>query len=63
MKVMPQVANYEWLDAIDVYNMIEAAELIIHSSIERRSHQLQVDRTDFPDTDNEHWLAANVTPV
>ena len=29
-------ANYEWLDAIDVVNMIDACELIIHSSLERK---------------------------
>jgi succinate dehydrogenase / fumarate reductase flavoprotein subunit len=55
-----RVANYEWLDAIDVHNMIEAAELIIHSSIERRESRGPFIRTDFPDTDNEHWLAANI---
>ena len=28
--------NYEWLDAIDVVNMIDACELIILSSLEAR---------------------------
>ena len=55
-----RVANYEWLDAVDVYNMIDAAELIIHSSIERRESRGPFIRTDFPETDNENWLAANI---
>jgi succinate dehydrogenase / fumarate reductase, flavoprotein subunit len=53
-------ANYEWLDAIDVYNMIDAAELIIHSSLEREESRGPFIRTDYPDTDNEKWLAENI---
>jgi succinate dehydrogenase / fumarate reductase flavoprotein subunit len=55
-----RVANYEWLDAIDVVNMIEACELIIHSSLERKESRGPFMRRDFPDQDNERWLAANV---
>jgi succinate dehydrogenase/fumarate reductase flavoprotein subunit len=55
-----RIANYEWLDAMDVYNMIDAAELIVHSSIERRESRGPFMRTDFPETDNENWLAANI---
>jgi succinate dehydrogenase / fumarate reductase, flavoprotein subunit len=55
-----RVANYEWLDAIDLVNMIDACELIIHSSIERRESRGPFMRRDFPLTDNKHWLAANV---
>jgi succinate dehydrogenase/fumarate reductase flavoprotein subunit len=53
-------ANYEWLDAIDLVNMIDACELIIHSSIERRESRGPFMRRDFPLTDNMDWLAANV---
>jgi len=60
IKNRTRVANYEWLDAIDLYNMIDAAELIIHSSIERRESRGPFMRTDFPETDNENWLAANI---
>ena len=62
MKVKNQtrLANYEWLDAIDVHNMIDAAELVIYSSIERRESRGPFMRTDFPETDIENWLAANI---
>ena len=55
-----RVANYEWVDAIDVHNMVDVAELIVHSSIERRESRGPFMRTDFPETDNENWLAANI---
>jgi succinate dehydrogenase/fumarate reductase flavoprotein subunit len=53
-------ANYEWLDAIDVMNMIDACELIIHSSLERKESRGPFFRQDFPLTDNDNWLVANV---
>lgn len=55
-----KTANYEWLDAIDVINMIEACELIVHSSLERKESRGPFFRMDFPLTDNGQWLAANV---
>jgi succinate dehydrogenase / fumarate reductase, flavoprotein subunit len=55
-----RIANYEWLDAIDVHNMIDSAELIIHSSIERRESRGPFMRLDYPQTDNDDWLAANI---
>jgi succinate dehydrogenase/fumarate reductase flavoprotein subunit len=53
-------ANYEWLDAIDVVNMIDACELIVHSSLERKESRGPFFRQDFPLTDNANWLVANV---
>jgi succinate dehydrogenase/fumarate reductase flavoprotein subunit len=55
-----RTANYEWLDAIDLVNMIDACELIIHSSIERRESRGPFMRRDFPLMDNLNWLTANV---
>jgi succinate dehydrogenase / fumarate reductase flavoprotein subunit len=52
--------NYEWLDAIDVINMIEACELIVHSSLERTESRGPFMRRDYADTDNAQWLAANL---
>jgi len=52
--------NYEWLDAIDAVNMVDACELIIHSSLERKESRGPFMRRDFPLQDNERWLAANV---
>ena len=52
--------NYEWLDAIDVVNMVDACELIIQSSLERKESRGPFMRRDFPLQDNELWLVANV---
>jgi succinate dehydrogenase/fumarate reductase flavoprotein subunit len=53
-------ANFEWLDAIDVVNMVDACELIARSSLQRRESRGPFFRRDFPATDNINWLVANV---
>ena len=62
MKIANQTraVNYEWLDAIDVVNMVDACELIVHSSLERKESRGPFFRRDFPATDNKNWLVANV---
>ena len=60
LKYAGKPANYEWLDAIDATNMLDACELIVHSSLERTESRGPFLRTDFPQTDNTTWLAANV---
>jgi succinate dehydrogenase/fumarate reductase flavoprotein subunit len=52
--------NYEWLDAIDVVNMLDTCELIVQSSLERQESRGPFMRRDFPRQDNEHWLVANI---
>ncbi|MDP3761226.1 MAG: FAD-binding protein [Ramlibacter sp.] len=56
-------ANYEWLDAMDVHNMVDAAELIVLSSLQREESRGPFIRTDYPETDNENWLAENILCV
>jgi len=53
-------ANYEWLDAIDAVNMVDACELIVLSSLERAESRGPFMRRDFPAQDNKDWLAANL---
>ncbi|HEY6023433.1 MAG TPA: FAD-binding protein [Pseudolabrys sp.] len=55
-----RTANYQWLDAIDVVNMIDACELIVQSSLERKESRGPFFRRDFPMTDNKIWLTANI---
>ena len=52
--------NHEWLEAIDVINMIDACELIVHSSLAREESRGPFMRRDFPQIDNAVWLAGNV---
>jgi succinate dehydrogenase flavoprotein subunit len=53
-------ANFEWLDAIDVVNMVEVCELVVQASLERQESRGPFMRRDYPLQDNEAWLAANV---
>jgi succinate dehydrogenase/fumarate reductase flavoprotein subunit len=55
-----RAANYDWLDAIECMNMVEAAELIVRSSLQREESRGPFMRRDFPETDNENWLTANL---
>ncbi|HEX5212538.1 MAG TPA: FAD-binding protein [Pseudolabrys sp.] len=59
-KTSVRAANYDWLDAIDSVNMIEAAELVVLSSLQREESRGPFMRRDFPETDNENWLTANL---
>jgi succinate dehydrogenase/fumarate reductase flavoprotein subunit len=36
------------------------AELIVHSSLERKESRGPFIRRDYPETDNENWLTANI---
>ena len=56
--------NYGWLDAIDVINMLDVAELTIRCALNRRESRGPFYRTDYPMTDNENWLVKNIlTPA
>ena len=55
-----KTANFEWLDAIDVVNMVDVCELIVQASLERQESRGPFMRRDYPLQDNESWLAANV---
>ena len=43
-----RAANYDWLDAIDGVNMIDACELIVLSSLQREESRGPFMRRDFP---------------
>jgi succinate dehydrogenase/fumarate reductase flavoprotein subunit len=40
--------------------MVDACELIVRSSLERKESRGPFFRRDFPATDNTNWLVANV---
>jgi succinate dehydrogenase/fumarate reductase flavoprotein subunit len=52
--------NHGWLDAIDAVNMVEACELMVHSALNRKESRGPFIRTDYPEMDNENWLAQNI---
>jgi succinate dehydrogenase/fumarate reductase flavoprotein subunit len=52
--------NHAWLDALDAVNMIDVCELMVHSALNRTESRGPFIRTDYPDMDNESWLAQNI---
>jgi succinate dehydrogenase / fumarate reductase, flavoprotein subunit len=53
-------SNHEWLDAIDVHNMLDVCVLMVHSALNRKESRGPFIRTDYPEMDNEHWLVQNI---
>lgn len=52
--------NYAWVDAIDVFNMLDVCELTILSALNRTESRGPFFRTDHPYTDNANWHARNI---
>jgi succinate dehydrogenase/fumarate reductase flavoprotein subunit len=52
--------NLAWVEAVDVFNMLDTCEVTICSALNRKESRGPFYRTDYPDTDNENWLAKNI---
>jgi succinate dehydrogenase/fumarate reductase flavoprotein subunit len=52
--------NYGWMDALDVFNLLDVAELTIRSSLNRKESRGPFYRTDHPYTDNSNWHVKNI---
>jgi succinate dehydrogenase/fumarate reductase flavoprotein subunit len=52
--------NYGWIDSIDVFNMLDVAELTIISSLNRKESRGPFYRPEYPDTDNLNWHGKNI---
>jgi succinate dehydrogenase/fumarate reductase flavoprotein subunit len=48
--------NYEWLEALEVLDMLLACEAITRTSLYRKESRGAFYRTDYPITDNVRWL-------
>jgi succinate dehydrogenase/fumarate reductase flavoprotein subunit len=49
--------NMAWAEALDVRNLIDVAQLTTRAALERRESRGAHYRSDYPETDDEHWLA------
>ncbi len=49
-------SNQEWVDALDVIDMLDLGELLIMSSLRREESRGPFVRRDFPSTDDERWM-------
>ncbi len=48
--------NYDWMEAIDAEDMLDACELLIRFSLYRKESRGAFYRADYPYTDNVRWL-------
>jgi len=48
--------NYDWVDALDVYDMLNALTLETQFSLYRKESRGAFFREDYPNTDNTNWL-------
>lgn len=53
-------AAFDWVDALDAYDMVEACELEARFSLFRTESRGPFYREDYPNTDNVDWLAHTV---
>ena len=52
--------NYDWVDALDVEDMLDICDVSIRSAIERQESRGPFYREDFPRIDNLNWLKHTV---
>ena len=48
--------NYDWVDALDVTDMLVALKIQLQFSLYRKESRGAFYREDYPNTDNENWL-------
>jgi succinate dehydrogenase/fumarate reductase flavoprotein subunit len=51
-----RLANYDLMDALDLPDMLDVAELICISALNRKESRASFYRTDYPVVDNRNWL-------
>jgi fumarate reductase (CoM/CoB) subunit A len=51
-----KVQNLEWVEALEVPNMLTMAELVIRASLLRKESRGSFARVDYPNTDDKEWL-------
>ncbi|MEW6524416.1 MAG: FAD-binding protein [Bacillota bacterium] len=56
LKSKSRVYNREWIEALQVENMLDIVELVARASLARRESRGALYRRDYPKTDNVNWL-------
>jgi succinate dehydrogenase/fumarate reductase flavoprotein subunit len=55
------VYNQEWVECLQIENMLQCLELVLHASLLRTESRGAAYRRDFPDTNNKEWCKNIVT--
>ncbi|HXQ91663.1 MAG TPA: hypothetical protein VN739_01560, partial [Nitrososphaerales archaeon] len=50
-----KVLNIEWLEALEVPNLLLMAELLLRASLTRKESRGSFSRTDYPTVDDANW--------
>ena len=50
-----KIYNHEWVDALDVFFMLDVSELMIAASLMRKESRGCFQREDYQKTDEENW--------
>ena len=50
------ICNREWLECLQLTNMISVLEMVVRASLLRTESRGAMYRRDFPNTNNDEWL-------
>lgn len=56
VRTKTRIHNREWIEAIQIRNIIQVMQLVAQSSLAREESRGALYRRDFPKTDNVNWL-------
>ena len=48
--------NYDWVEGLEVLNMIDVAEMVTNSALNRTETRGAHEREDYPKKDDENWI-------
>jgi len=54
--VKETVYNPEWVQALQIENMLQILEIVARASLMRKESRGAMYRKDYPNTDNKNWL-------
>ena len=60
VRVKEPVFNREWVQVIELENMLSIMEMVCRTSLNRKESRGALYRRDYPDTDNINWLKNQV---
>ncbi len=58
-----RIYNKEWIDALELENMVHLLEVAARSALFRTESRGVHFREDFPNTDNDNWLQESIVKI
>ena len=60
LRNLTRCQNFGWIDAVDVFNLLDVSEVTIRSALNRKESRGPFYRADYPYTDNKNWIVKNI---